>query len=61
MKKVIASFLVVLAILAGMFGEYRYIMTHLEPYCDGCGVLHIAVFDLVDDYDVEFIESAEAH
>ena len=50
MKKVI---IIIAALLALMFAEYRYIMVHQRPFYDDEGALCIEIFGQVDSYYVE--------
>ena len=50
MKKVIAFALALVVVLALMFAEYRYIMTHIKPYRGENGTVYIEIFDQVDEY-----------
>ena len=47
------KFCVLLAILALMFAEYRYIMHNIHPSYGEDGFLHLEVFGCVDTYYVE--------
>lgn len=49
-KKFVIAFAVVLAILALMFAEYRYIMCNLAPYRGENGTVYIEIFGQVDTY-----------
>ena len=52
-NKLIKLFLIFIALVALMYGEYRYIMTHQCPYVDeDTNTVYIEVFDQVDEYDL---------
>lgn len=55
MKK---ALIILCAVLVLMFAEYRYIMTHLQPYYCEDGFLYIEVFGQADTYYAEplFVE-----
>ena len=53
MKKLIKIALVIVVLLGIMFAEYRYIMTHITPYCGEDGTVYLEIFDQVDAYDLE--------
>ena len=44
--------LIIVMVMLLMFAEYRYIMTHINPYYGYCGELYIEIFDNVDVYDM---------
>ena len=50
MKKFFKITAVVLGLLALMYGEYRYIMTHQAVYTDG-NTVYIEMFNNIDVYD----------
>ena len=50
MKKLIATVLIIVAVLGIMFAEYRYIMTHIKPYRGDNGTVYLEIFDQVDEY-----------
>ncbi len=50
MKKLIATVLILVAVLGIMFAEYRYIMTNIKPYRGEGGTVYLEVFDQVDEY-----------
>lgn len=53
MKKLIATVLIIVALLGIMFAEYRYIMHHIKPYRGEGGTVYLEVFDQVDEYYAE--------
>lgn len=50
MKKLIATVLIIVAVLGIMFAEYRYIMHNIKPYRGEGGTVYLEVFDQVDEY-----------
>ncbi len=58
MKKLIVGLSIVLALVALMFAEYRFIMTHLKPYYAEDGFLCIEFMGQTDSYYAEpvFVE-----
>jgi hypothetical protein len=50
-KKCIATFIIILGILAIMFAEYRYIMLNLCPCVGEDNTIYIEIFGQVDAYD----------
>ena len=53
MKKLIATVLIILALLGIMFAEYRFIMCNIKPYRGERGTIYLEVFDHVDEYYAE--------
>ena len=53
MKKLIASVLIIIALLGIMFAEYRYIMCNIKPYRGERGTVYLEIFDQVDEYYAE--------
>lgn len=52
-RKLVKLVLCIIALVALMYGEYRYIMTHQHPYVDeDTNTVYIEVFDQVDEYDL---------
>lgn len=52
MKKKLAIIILTIAALAAIiYGEYRYIMTHISVYIGSNGNVYLEVFDQVDEYD----------
>ena len=51
-KKCIATFIIILGILAIMFAEYRYIMLNLCPCVGEDNTVYIEIFGQVDAYDM---------
>ena len=49
-RKLRKIIILVLAILALMYGEYRYIMLNLEPYRGENGTVYIGIFGQFDEY-----------
>lgn len=47
MKKIITTIIVIMIL---MFAEYRFIMTHLNPYQSDDGLFHIEFMGQVDTY-----------
>ena len=50
MKKLVATILILVAMLGIMFAEYRYIMCHIKPYRGEGGTVYLEIFDNVDEY-----------
>lgn len=53
MKKIVKIALILVALLAIMYGEYRYIMTHIHPYRGEDGAVYLEIFEQVDEYYAE--------
>lgn len=53
MKKFIKITIALVVLLGIMFAEYRYIMTHIHPYCGEDGTVYLEIFDQVDEYDAD--------
>lgn len=53
MKKLIATVLIIVALLGIMFAEYRFIMCNIRPYRGEGGTVYLEVFDQVDEYYAE--------
>ena len=53
MKKLIQITLILVALLGMMYAEYRYIMTHITPYCGDDGTVYLEIFEQVDEYDAD--------
>lgn len=53
MKKLIRITALILAILALMYAEYRYIMTHQHIYHGEDNTIYAEVFGQVDEYCIE--------
>ncbi len=51
MKKLIVALTLAAAIAAGMYGEFRYIMTHINPYI-GENAVYVEFMGSVDEYDM---------
>lgn len=56
MKKAIKIILAIMAILALMFAEYRYIMLNIKPYNGEGGTVYLEIFGQVDEYYAESID-----
>lgn len=53
MKKKLATIILIITALAVIiYGEYRYIMTHISVYIGSNGNVYLEVFDQVDEYDL---------
>ena len=50
MKKLIATVLILVAVLGLMFAEYRYIMHNIKPYRGEDGTVYLEIFNQVDEY-----------
>ena len=50
MKKII---IILLAVAALMYAEYRYIMLNLHPYKGDNGTMYIEIFGNADEYYVD--------
>lgn len=50
MKKAIAIFLAIVALLGIMYAEYRYIMVNICPYRGDNGTIYLEIFGQVDEY-----------
>jgi hypothetical protein len=53
MKKLVATLLILVAVLGIMFAEYRYIMTNIKPYVGEDNAVYLEVFDQVDEYHAD--------
>lgn len=53
MKKVVRIIALILAILALMYAEYRYIMTHQHIYQGMSNSVYAEIFGQVDEYYFE--------
>ena len=53
MKKFIKFFIILLALIALMFAEYRYIMTNIKPYRGANSTVYIEIFEQIDEYELE--------
>ena len=52
-KRILIIIASLLTILALMYAEYRYIMTHQQPYLGSNGTVYIELFGNVDEYYAE--------
>ena len=53
-NKLIKLFLIFIALVGLMYGEYRYIMTHQRVYVDEeNNAIYVEIFDQIDAYDIE--------
>ena len=60
MKQKIFRFAIVLAaVLALMFCEYRFIMANIKPYRGFGGTVYLEVFGQVDEYYADPVEDME--
>ena len=53
MKKAIRIIVALVLLLVVMYGEYRYIMTHICPIKGDNNTIYLEIFDQVDEYYVE--------
>ena len=52
-KKLLCAIAICLALIALMYGEYRYIMCNQRPYLGERGTVYIEMFGNVDEYYAE--------
>ena len=54
-KNLVAIIVIIMAVLALMYAEYRYIMINQCPYIAEDNTVYIEIFGQVDSYDVELL------
>jgi hypothetical protein len=53
MKKATVIIMAIVVMLGIMYGEYRYIMTHIRPINGNNNTIYLEIFNQVDEYYVE--------
>lgn len=59
MKKLLATVLIILAVLGIMCAEYRYIMCNIKPYVGNDNAVYLEIFNQVDEYHADDWEEVE--